>query len=100
MPTLTDKKALVTGGSRGIGAGMVRKLAEQGADVAFTYKSNSKAATAVTEDIEATGRRVLAIEADSSVPDRLTGAVAQTLAITSTGPCTLWSISACSGFSF
>lgn len=76
MPTLTDKKALVTGGSRGIGAGIVRKLAEQGADVAFTYKSNSEAATAVAKDVETSGRRVLAIEADSSVPDRLTGAVA------------------------
>jgi NAD(P)-dependent dehydrogenase (short-subunit alcohol dehydrogenase family) len=74
------QKALVTGGSRGIGAGIVRKLAEHGADVAFTYKSNSAAATEVTKDIEAGGRRALAIEADSSGPGRLEDAVTQAAA--------------------
>jgi 3-oxoacyl-[acyl-carrier protein] reductase len=43
MTRLIDKKASVTGGSRGIGAGIVRKLAAAGADVAFTYRARADA---------------------------------------------------------
>jgi 3-oxoacyl-[acyl-carrier protein] reductase len=47
MTTLTGKVALVTGGSRGIGAGIVRSLAMAGADVGFTYKTSQAAARSV-----------------------------------------------------
>ncbi|MEM1269329.1 MAG: 3-oxoacyl-ACP reductase family protein [Bacteroidota bacterium] len=66
MSTLSGKVALVTGGSRGIGAATVRRLAADGADVAFTYRSSSDAAHALASEIEATGRRALAIQADAA----------------------------------
>jgi 3-oxoacyl-[acyl-carrier protein] reductase len=72
---LTGKKALVTGGSRGIGAGIVKRLAEDGADVGFTYLERHDAASAVSKEVEALGRRVFALKADSADPDELTGAV-------------------------
>lgn len=71
MPTLAQKKAFVTGGSRGIGAGIVQKLAEEGADVGFTSKSHEDAASNVSKEVEAIGRRVIAIKADSAKADRL-----------------------------
>jgi 3-oxoacyl-[acyl-carrier protein] reductase len=74
MPILAQKKALVTGGSRGIGAGIVKALAEQGADVGFTYKTREDAASKVREEVEALGRRAIAIKADSTKADRLTKA--------------------------
>ncbi|MGX7824045.1 SDR family NAD(P)-dependent oxidoreductase [Actinokineospora sp. 24-640] len=62
MNTLDGKVALVTGGSRGIGAAIAVVLAEQGADVALTYQSD---ASTVVEAVKATGRRVLALRADA-----------------------------------
>jgi 3-oxoacyl-[acyl-carrier protein] reductase len=72
---LAGKKALVTGGSRGIGAGIVKVLAAEGADVAFTYKSNEDAAHAVCGHVKRLARKCLAIMANSSDPDALTKAV-------------------------
>jgi len=66
MSTLENKTALVTGGSRGIGAGIVRKLAREGADVAFTYVSGKEAADNLVKEIEALGRKAVAIQADSA----------------------------------
>lgn len=77
MSTLAGKKALVTGGSRGIGAGIVRKLADNGADVAFTYRSNEAAAAGLARDIGAGGRRARAMMADSTDADRLASSVDQ-----------------------
>jgi 3-oxoacyl-[acyl-carrier protein] reductase len=62
---LQSKVALVTGGSRGIGAAIARKLAQDGADVALTYASAADKAQAVVAEIEAAGRRGLPIAADS-----------------------------------
>ncbi len=75
MIDLTGKTALVTGGSRGIGRAIGLRLATQGADVAFTYRGNAAAAVATTGDIEALGRRGLAIQADASDGDAAEGVV-------------------------
>jgi 3-oxoacyl-[acyl-carrier protein] reductase len=63
---LKGKVALVTGGSRGIGAAIARRLAAQGADVAFSYSRSAERAQAVVGDIEALGGRVLAVAADQA----------------------------------
>ena len=75
---LLGKVAMVFGGSRGIGAAIVRRLAEDGADVALTYVSAANKATESVEAAEATGRKALAIKADSADAAAIRGAVAQT----------------------
>lgn len=69
------KVALVTGGSRGIGAAIVRRLARDGADVAFTYSASGQAAESLARELEASGTRSLAIRADSRDPAALQAAV-------------------------
>ena len=64
--TLTGKRALVTGASRGIGAGIAKALAAEGADVAITYEKSAEAAAGVVGAIKALGRRAVAIQADSA----------------------------------
>jgi len=66
---LSGKSAVVTGGSRGIGRAIALRLAEQGADVAFSYVSNEAAAKATAAAIEAFGRRALPVQADVSKPE-------------------------------
>lgn len=68
MVELTGKRALVTGASRGIGAGIAIELAAKGADVAITYERSADRAAEVVRAIEAKGRRGLAIQADSADP--------------------------------
>ena len=68
MSSLQGKRAIVTGGSRGIGAAIARRLAAEGADVAIIYERSAERAGAVARSIEATGRKSLAIQADSADP--------------------------------
>jgi 3-oxoacyl-[acyl-carrier protein] reductase len=65
MTRLNNKAAIVTGGSRGIGAAIALKLAEDGADIAITYTSAAAKADSVVKDIEKLGRRAIAIKADN-----------------------------------
>lgn len=64
--SLTGKVALVTGGSRGIGAAIAQRLASAGAQVAFTYASSPDRAHAIVASIEAAGGKALAIQADQA----------------------------------
>jgi NADP-dependent 3-hydroxy acid dehydrogenase YdfG len=64
--TLLGKKALVTGGSRGIGAAIAKTLAAEGAVVAITYEKSKDQADAVVSEITASGRFAVAIQADSA----------------------------------
>src|SRR5690349_4155187 len=77
MSELTGKVALVTGGSRGIGAAIAARLAELGADVAITYAQSKERADEVVNAIKAHGSRGLAIKADSAVADDVVSAVGQ-----------------------
>ncbi len=69
MIDLTGKSALVTGGSRGIGKAIALRLAGQGADIAFSYKGNAGAAKETSGEIEAIGRKALAIQGDVRNPE-------------------------------
>ncbi|WP_067826000.1 SDR family NAD(P)-dependent oxidoreductase [Actinomadura kijaniata] len=80
MAELKGKVALVTGGSRGIGAAIALRLARDGADVALTYVAAADRAAAVVAEIERRGRRALAIRADSADPGAVTAAVERTAA--------------------
>jgi 3-oxoacyl-[acyl-carrier protein] reductase len=71
------KVALVTGGSKGIGAGIVRRLASDGAAVAFTYSSSEEKALRLVGEIESSGGKVLALKADSASAEAIQSAVAK-----------------------
>jgi 3-oxoacyl-[acyl-carrier protein] reductase len=66
---LTGKSAVVTGGSRGIGRAIVLRLAEQGADVAFSYRGNEEAAKETAASVDALGRKALPVQGDVSQPE-------------------------------
>ena len=75
---LNGKVALVTGGSRGIGAATALRLAQEGADVAVTYVNGKEAAQDVVRAVEALGRRAVALRADSADAAEAAGAVERT----------------------
>lgn len=76
---LSGKVAFVQGGSRGIGAAIVKRLAADGATVAFTYVSSPDKAGEIEKAIAAAGGRALAIKADSSSEEAIRAAIAQTV---------------------
>src|SRR5256886_1184251 len=77
---LANKVALVTGGSRGIGAAIAKRLAADGASVAITYAKDASAASAVVNAIELDGGRAIAIQADAADVGAVKGAVEKTFA--------------------
>ncbi|MFT7600605.1 MAG: 3-oxoacyl-[acyl-carrier protein] reductase [Acidimicrobiales bacterium] len=66
---MAERVALVTGGGRGIGRGIAIGLAEDGIDVAITYRKNADAANETVAEIQALGRAAIAIQGDVSVPE-------------------------------
>ena len=80
MSKLANKVALVTGGSRGIGAAIAKRLAADGANVAFTYAKDASAASAVVKAIELAGGKAVAIQADAADAEAVKGAVEKALA--------------------
>src|ERR1700729_3139257 len=80
MSKLANKVALVTGGSRGIGAAIAKRLAADGASVAITYAKDASAASAVVKAIELDGGKAIAIQADAADTKAVKGAVEKTVA--------------------
>jgi 3-oxoacyl-[acyl-carrier protein] reductase len=72
---LSGRRALVTGGSRGIGAEIVRRLASDGAVVAFTYGASAAEADKLVAEVTGSGGKAVAIQADSSEPDQVAASV-------------------------
>ena len=66
---LEGKIALITGGSRGIGAAIAKRLAGDGANVAITYSKGADAAASVVKEIESGGGKAIAIQADAADAD-------------------------------
>jgi 3-oxoacyl-[acyl-carrier protein] reductase len=76
---LSGKTALVTGGSRGIGAAIVRRMAKEGANVAFTYRKSGKAAGVLVKEVSVYGIKAKAYPADAAVPKSMSGLVGKVL---------------------
>jgi 3-oxoacyl-[acyl-carrier protein] reductase len=79
MKLLENKVAIITGGSRGIGAGIVKKFAEQGAAVAFTYRSSEEQANLLTEEASVYGTKIQGFKSDASSLEQTTKLIADVL---------------------
>src|ERR1700677_3714076 len=80
MSNLTNKAVLVTGGSRGIGAAIAKRLAADGASVAITYTKGADAAASVVQAIKHGGGKAIAIQADAADAKAVQAAVDKTVA--------------------
>ena len=80
MNKLEGKIALITGGSRGIGAAIAKRLAAEGANVAITYTKGADAAASVVKEVERVGRKAIAIQADAADAEAVKAAVEKTVA--------------------
>src|SRR5258708_22712728 len=80
MSKLSNKAALVTGGSRGIGAAIAKRLASDGASVAITYTKGADAAASVVDAINRAGGKAIAIQADAADANAVKAAVEKTVA--------------------
>src|ERR1700686_5662932 len=76
---LEGKIALITGGSRGIGAAIAKRLAADGANVTITYTKGADAAASVVKEIERAGRKAIGIQADAADADAVKAAVEKTV---------------------
>src|SRR6195256_863982 len=76
---LEGKIALITGGSRGIGAAIAKRLAADGASLAITYSTGADAASSVVKEIEGAGGKAIAIQADAADAEAVRNAVDRTV---------------------
>lgn len=79
MPRLTGKKALITGGSRGIGEAIVRRFVEEGAEVVLTYNSSSEKAKKIINELTKKRAKVFMVRLDGSKPEKAAGSVKEAL---------------------
>jgi len=79
MDGLSGKTALVTGGARGIGAGIARRLAVEGVSVTLTYSASAEKANELVAEIRANGDTAIAVAADAADPGAVTAAVGRTI---------------------
>ncbi|WP_235012605.1 SDR family oxidoreductase [Pedobacter africanus] len=80
MKRLENKVALVTGGGRGMGANITKRLAAEGAAVVLTYSKSAEQSEKIAAQINAAGGKALALKADSAFPEEVTSAVNKTIA--------------------